>query len=133
MWILIFLTIIALSLPYEPVKKYEYIANKLFSIVSTLGGTYSLLIVSTTSFNFMNDSITWLVLNPIDIIFFKNYDKLKNKKVFWYLFFLRIFLLVAALILEFTYVPQSIGNLLFLSFYFYTCFFVKYYKEIKFK
>jgi hypothetical protein len=133
LWIIIFLTILALSLPYQPLRKYEYIANKLFSIVSTLGGTYSLLIVSTTSFDFMDNSITWLVLNPIDIIFFKEYDKLNNKKVFWYLFIFRIFLLVTALALEFTYFPQSIGNLLFLSIYFYICFFIKYYKEIKFK
>ena len=133
LWILIFLTIIALSIPFEPIKKVEYVANKLFSIVSTIGGSYSLLIVSTTSFDFMNNSITWLVVNPIDIIFFKKYDKVKNKKVFWYLFFFRVFLLVTALVLEFTTYPQSIGNLLFLSIYFYTCFFIKYYKEIKFK
>ena len=133
LWILIFLTIIALSIPFEPIKKIEYVANKLFSIISTIGGIYSLLIVSTTSFDFMNNSITWLVVNPIDIIFFKEYDKVKNKKVFWYLFFFRVFLLVTALVLEFTTYPQSIGNLLFLSIYFYTCFFIKYYKEIKFK
>ncbi len=133
LWILIFLTIIALSIPFEPIKKVEYVANKLFSIISTIGGSYSLGIVSTTSFDFMNNSITWLVVNPIDIIFFKEYDKVKNKKVFWYLFFFRVFLLVTALVLEFTTYPQSIGNLLFLSIYFYTCFFIKYYKEIKFK
>ena len=133
LWIFIFLTIIALSTPYEPLIKYEYLANKLFSIISFIGGTYSLLIVSTTSFDFMNNSIAWLVLNPLDIIFFKEYDKLKNKKVFWYLFFFRVILLVTALILEFTYYPQSIGNLLFLSIYFYICFFIKYYKVIKFK
>ncbi len=133
LWILIFLTIIALSIPFEPIKKIEYVANKLFSIISTIGGIYSLVIVSTTSFDFMNNSITWLVVNPIDIIFFKEYDKVKNKKVFWYLFFFRVFLLVTALVLEFTTYPQSIGNLLFLSIYFYTCFFIKYYKEIKFK
>ena len=133
LWILIFLTIIVLSIPFEPIKKVEYVANKLFSIISTIGGSYSLGIVSTTSFDFMNNSITWLVVNPIDIIFFKEYDKVKNKKVFWYLFFFRVFLLVTALVLEFTTYPQSIGNLLFLSIYFYTCFFIKYYKEIKFK
>ena len=133
LWILIFLTIIALSIPFEPIKKIEYVANKLFSIISTIGGIYSLGIVSTTSFDFMNNSITWLVVNPIDIIFFKEYHKLKYKHVFWYLFFFRVFLLVTALVLEFTTYPQSIGNLLFLSIYFYTCFFIKYYKEIKFK
>jgi hypothetical protein len=133
LWIVIFITILVFSIPYEIFRKYEFLANKLFSVISVIGGSYSLLVVSTTTFDFMNDSIAWLILNPLDSIFYLEYNRWKQKKIFWYIFMIRIFTLLMAISLKFTILPQSIGNLLFLSVYFYVCFIIKYYKEIKFK
>ncbi|BDA79418.1 hypothetical protein LPTSP3_g23480 [Leptospira kobayashii] len=120
-WMVIFLAILLFSFPAKFLQLFERIAEILYGFVAGIGGTLVTLVYLFTSFSFMNETIAWLAISPIDFFVWKKYENFKNKKLYFYLIGIRLLMLIIALILKFTFYQQTLGNLLFLSSFFYLC------------
>ncbi len=124
-WRIIFYTILIFSLPIALIIPFEKIANILFGLVSGFSGIFASAVFFVTSFKFMDETISWLIVSPIDFIFLKKFENWNRKKIFFILISIRVIMLLAAIILKFTLYKQEIGNLLFLSSMFYLFFILK--------
>jgi hypothetical protein len=125
LWRIIFVAILIFSLPIAILVPFERISQILFGLVSGFGGLFASLVLFVTSFSFMNESIAWLVVSPIDFMFLANSESFKTKKYFRILILIRLLMIFIAFILRFTIYKQEIGNLLFLVISFYALFLFK--------
>lgn len=124
-WKIIFYTILIFSLPIALIIPFEKIANILFGLISGFGGIFASAVFFVTSFKFMDETISWLIVSPIDFIFLKKFENWNLKKLFVILISIRVIMFIVAITLKFTIYKQEIGNLLFLSSVFYLFFIIK--------
>jgi hypothetical protein len=108
-----FLALIASQVPGYLKKRFSNLGKKVFAIVSILSGAFTLLVIVFTSFPFMNDTLMILVFTPLDYILYRK-DKFSEKTFTNYLY-VRLGMLVLALLLKMTLLPQKIDAALFFT------------------
>lgn len=125
---LAFVFAILSQLPIRNIKSYALYGRYLFGFLSGMGGLIVLPVFLFTSFDFMDETIMFLVFTPLDFLFFKSIQKSK----FWTGFLaLRFIMVLIALGLRFTIYKQNIDTALFFSCIFIFSVIWNYYRENK--
>ena len=105
------LFIVISQLPFPIFLGYRPLATKIFAVVSTIGGLFVLVVKLFTSFNFMNDTITYLLLTPLDL--FLLFGKRFSNQVQKIYYTLRVLMCAVVVVLRFTIYPQKTDLLIF--------------------
>ncbi len=125
----IWIFIIVSQIPISFLGSFRRMGEKMFALISGIGGSIALIVVLFTSFDFMDETITPLVYSPVDFLLFKKSEKWKSSDFLLYLGGFRILMILAAVLLRVTVSPQNIDFMIGSALCFFTLYTFNKYKE----
>jgi len=114
------LLILVFVFPVERLRFFRNAGHKLFALISGIGGSIALPVFLFTTYQFMDETLMFLVFSPLDFLLMRNSYKFKKPAILLYFGLFRLGMLLLALILDLTLYRQQMA----LPLAFSLCFFI---------